>query len=57
MLLKKFFIWYKILAVLLKKEGIKMDKHKIITKIVAIVMIAAMLLATASTLIYYLLMK
>ncbi len=34
-----------------------MDKHKIITKIVAIVMIAAMLLATASTLIYYLLMK
>ncbi len=34
-----------------------MDKHKIITKIVAIVMIVAMLLATASTLIYYLLMK
>ena len=57
MLLKKFFIWYKILTVLLKKEGTKMDKHKIITKIVAIVMIAAMLLATASTLIYYLLMK
>ena len=34
-----------------------MDKHKIITKRVAIVMIATMLLATASTLIYYLLMK
>lgn len=34
-----------------------MDKHKIITKIIAIIMIAAMILATASTLLYYVLTK
>ncbi len=34
-----------------------MDKSKIITKIIAIIMIGAMLLATASTLLYYLFMK
>lgn len=34
-----------------------MDKHKIITKVIAIVMVVAMLLATASTLLYYLLTK
>ena len=32
-----------------------MDKHKIITKIIAIIMIVAMILATASTLLYYVL--
>lgn len=34
-----------------------MDKHKIITKVIAIVMVVAMLLATASTLLFYLLTK
>ncbi len=34
-----------------------MDKHKIITKIIAIIMIVAMILATASTLLYYVLTK
>ncbi len=34
-----------------------MDKHKIITKIIAIIMVVAMLLATCSTLLFYLLTK
>lgn len=34
-----------------------MNKHKIITKIIAIVMVASMLLASVSTLLYYLLAK
>ncbi len=34
-----------------------MDKRSIITKIIAIIMIGAMLLASASTLLYYLLAK
>ena len=34
-----------------------MDKHKIITRVIAIIMVVAMLLATASTLLFYLLTK
>lgn len=34
-----------------------MDKHKIITRIIAIVMVGAMVLATASTLLYYIFTK
>lgn len=34
-----------------------MNKNSILTKIIAIIMIGAMLLATASTLLYYILAK
>ena len=34
-----------------------MDKHKIITRVIAIIMVVAMSLATASTLLFYLLTK
>ena len=34
-----------------------MDKHKIVTRIIAIIMIGAMLLASCSTMLYYLLTK
>lgn len=34
-----------------------MNKQKLITRIIAIIMIGAMLLATASTLLYYLFLK
>lgn len=34
-----------------------MDKHKIVTRIIAIIMIGAMILASCSTLLFYLLTK
>ena len=34
-----------------------MDKHKIVTKIIAIIMIGAMILASCSTLLFYLFTK
>lgn len=34
-----------------------MDKHSIITKVIAIIMIGAMVLASCSTLLFYLLAK
>ena len=53
------FIWYKIINMneIIRKGWSNMDKHKIATKIIAIFMIVAMLIATASTLLYFIFAK
>ena len=57
MLLKKIYIWDKI-SIDYKERGIKMNKkNKLLRIIIATVMIGAMVLGTAGTLLYYIFVR
>jgi len=57
MLLKKKYIWDKI-SIDYKERGIKMNKkNKLLRIIIATVMIGAMVLGTAGTLLYYIFVR